>query len=462
MSETKSKPAVDDLEAEAEKAFELASAQQKQNEDDFDFEFESAFQSSSSSFPAEATTKSGGSVFMITSDAQSTSNGPRTLPVKTEAMPSNLPSSQGHNASEINRHSPNADFPDGSDEGTRSISPTSDRDVRSGKRRRRSDKDNIPAGIRKLPSPPTTLEQAQMEWDLVETVQPGNGQVASRSPITTFQDAIRHFQSASYLEQHMSHIKPTIKHRGIAAVMHKLFGPPGLKSSLHLERDLIFAIALCMFKNDETVHNYVLQTIYKKLTGTKLDCPRYGNHWELIGFQGLDPATDLRGCGLLGLVTTLYLVTEHRMHGLALDIYKLSRHETQNFPFAIMSINITRIALQTLREEKLNKECNRRDQVFAVFVEFYAGIYLHVFQIWKHQHKTINDSGFVLRETEKLAKKRPRELLGNLERFLTSRQSLIQTDEENFTPRAKQGDILDKFAGVCDLKVDEEEEVHLV
>lgn len=45
--------------------------------------------------------------------------------------------------------------------------------MRPGKRRRRSDKDNIPPGIRKLPSPPTTLEQAQMEWDLVETVQPG-------------------------------------------------------------------------------------------------------------------------------------------------------------------------------------------------------------------------------------------------------------------------------------------------
>lgn len=53
-----------------------------------------------------------------------------------------------------------------------STSPTSDQ-MRPGKRRRRSDKDNIPPGIRKLPSPPTTLEQAQMEWDLVETVQPG-------------------------------------------------------------------------------------------------------------------------------------------------------------------------------------------------------------------------------------------------------------------------------------------------
>lgn len=460
MSVTKPKADVDDLEVEAEKAFQRASVQPKQKEDDFDFEFEGAFQSPTS-FPENSMTiKSGNSVSKPSSEGQRASNGPFKLPVKTEGLPSSLPSSQGSSESEINRYSPKAEV--SSDQGIRSVSPTSDRDVRSGKRRRRSDKDNIPPGIRKLPSPPTTLEQAQMEWDLVETVQPGNGQTASRSPLITFQDAIRHCQTASYLEQHMSHIKPTIKHRGMAAVMHKLFGPPGMKSSLYSERDLIFSLALCMFKNDEPVHNYVLQTIYKKLTGTKLDCPRFGNHWELIGFQGLDPSTDLRGCGFLGLLTTLYLVTEYRVHGLALEIYKLSQHETQNFPFAIMSINITRIALQTLREGKLNKECNRRDQVFAVFVEFFVGIYHHVFQIWKHQHKTINDSGFVLREAEKLAKKRPRELLGNLERFLSNRQSLPKTDEDNYTTKTKQAEILDKFAGVCDLKVDEEEEVHLV
>ena len=68
----------------------------------------------------------------------------------------------------------------------------------------------------------------------------------------------------------------------------------------------------------------------------------------------------------------------------------------------------------------------------------------------------------MLRETEKLAKKRPRDLLRNLERVLSDRQSLIRTDEDNFSPKAKQPDILDRFAGVCDLKVDEEEEVHLV
>lgn len=85
-----------------------------------------------------------------------------------------------------------------------------------------------------------------------------------------------------------------------------------------------------------------------------------------------------------------------------------------------------------------------------------------VYQVWKHQHKTISDSGFVLREVEKLAKKRPRDLHRNLERALADRQGLIKVDEDNFSPKAKQPDILDKFAGVCDLQVDEEEEVHLV
>ncbi|PFX29036.1 ELMO domain-containing protein 3-like [Stylophora pistillata] len=448
----------DDLEAEAEKAFQRAAAQQNRTEDDeFDLEFESVFQNFP---PNRADAKSDGAIKESTVK-QEVSNGPSQLPVKTEGLPSSLPSSQGSSVSELNRYSPRKETTNDSEKESGSISPTSDQ-MRPGKRRRRSDKDNIPPGIRKLPSPPTTLEQAQMEWDLVETVQPGNGQAGSRSPLVTFQDAIHHFQTASYLEQHMSHIKPTVKHRGMAAVTHRLFGPPKMNNSLHSERNLIFALALCMFKNDETMHTQVLQTIYKKLTGTKLDCPRYGNHWELIGFQGLDPATDLRGCGFLGLLTTLYLVTEQRTHALALDIYKLSQHETQNFPFSIMSINITRIALQTLREEKLNKECNRRRQVLNVFVEFYAAIFIHVYQVWKHQHKTISESGFVLREAEKLAKKRPRELHRNLERALADRQGLVKVDEDNVSPKAKQSDILDKFAGVCDLQVDEEEEVHLV
>ena len=52
----------------------------------------------------------------------------------------------------------------------------------------------------------------------------------------------------------------------------------------------------------------MLRTIYRQLTSTTVDCPRYGSHWETIGFQGTDPSTDLRGVGILGLVQQYCLI----------------------------------------------------------------------------------------------------------------------------------------------------------
>ncbi|XP_043938165.1 ELMO domain-containing protein 3, partial [Protopterus annectens] len=151
------------------------------------------------------------------------------------------------------------------------------------------------------------------------------------------------------------------------------------------------------FDNNERVHTRVLQTVYKKLTGSRFDCSRYGSHWEEVGFQGVDPATDLRGTGFLGLMQVLYLIMNPQTLPLAHSIYKLSQHQSQNFPFCAMSINITRITIQTLREECLNKECNRRKQVVGVVNDLYVAAFLHLYHIWKTQNKTISDSGLVLK-----------------------------------------------------------------
>jgi len=86
------KSTADDLEAEAEKAFQRAAAQQNRNEDDFDSEFEGAFQNSSSN---EVTTKSDSTIGGVSTHHPDVSNGPTQLPVKTEGLPSSLPSSQG-------------------------------------------------------------------------------------------------------------------------------------------------------------------------------------------------------------------------------------------------------------------------------------------------------------------------------------------------------------------------------
>lgn len=38
--------------------------------------------------------------------------------------------------------------------------------------------------------------------------------------------------------------------------------------------------------DSEWVHMRILQTIYQQLTRSRLGCPRYGAHWEELGFQG--------------------------------------------------------------------------------------------------------------------------------------------------------------------------------
>lgn len=38
--------------------------------------------------------------------------------------------------------------------------------------------------------------------------------------------------------------------------------------------------------SQDPMHGRVLQTIYKKLTGSKFDCALHGDHWEDLGFQG--------------------------------------------------------------------------------------------------------------------------------------------------------------------------------
>ena len=86
------KPTADDLEVEAEKAFQRAAAQQNQNEDDFDSEFEGAFHNPSLNAIATKPSSAIGRVATCNPDLL---NGPSQLPVKTEGLPSSLPSSQG-------------------------------------------------------------------------------------------------------------------------------------------------------------------------------------------------------------------------------------------------------------------------------------------------------------------------------------------------------------------------------
>ncbi|XP_070387264.1 ELMO domain-containing protein 3-like [Dermacentor albipictus] len=262
----------------------------------------------------------------------------------------------------------------------------------------------------------------QEEWERVTNVV-GIGTVTFCSRIITYEEALCHFKERD-LSSVMSAIRPVIQRRGIKLILHCLFGPPRLKLGLVPARDFTFALAQCPFDNENTLHLEILQTIYRKLTNTVYDCPRYGSHWERIGFQGNDPATDLRGVGLLGILHLLFLTTGFGNIELVNDIYSLSRDREQNFPFALMSLNITKVSIEALREEVLNRCCNERNDVMDVVNEFYAGTFLLLYLSWRNKKLTIKDSGFILKETSFFAKKKPGYVLQNLREYQEEQSSL--------------------------------------
>merc|ERR1719316_149078 len=64
------------------------------------------------------------------------------------------------------------------------------------------------------------------------------------------------------------------------------------------------------YDNADPLHWRLLKSCWVKVMSERHTepCPgRSGTHWELIGFQGIDPVTDLRGSGILGLLHLLHL-----------------------------------------------------------------------------------------------------------------------------------------------------------
>lgn len=127
------------------------------------------------------------------------------------------------------------------------------------------------------------------------------------------------------------------------------------------ERDRVFCIAATSYAPQSDVFPRVLQTLYTKLTRTQRAVPLSGSHWEDIGFQGNDPSTDLRGCGVLSLLQMLYLV--ETFPELALRAQSLAQHPTRHFPLACVLINVTLQCITALRTGALYKECNKQASV---------------------------------------------------------------------------------------------------
>ena len=265
------------------------------------------------------------------------------------------------------------------------------------------------------------FEAAAAEWDNVQEIVPTfakdsdnfdedqpNSIGLKETPLVTVAEFIQDFRQTLRVEEDedtndfMEHSSNSFLNKSSLVLKWLKCSclQPKLNSNLEEEKRLVFAISSQQLHDENPLHFKVLLTLFKLLTGSKIDCPRFGSHWEQVGFQGNDPATDLRGVGCLGLINALYFVMTPEIFPLAKDIYLISISENQNFPFMVLSINVTRIALHALRDGLLNRHIIQENSVWSALNFFYVAVMFHVFKIWKHEYKTIKDSGYVLKGNE--------------------------------------------------------------
>ncbi|KAI1290106.1 ELMO domain-containing protein 3 [Halotydeus destructor] len=140
------------------------------------------------------------------------------------------------------------------------------------------------------------FERAQQEWDNIKPLPiislsdqgsaDGSIFTEQNSGILTIEEADGYIAILDISEE-LKYIKPSAEQRGFISFLRKIFllNAPTMRSTGC--RNRIFAIAMKPLDAKDTVHSKLLTTIYHKLTRQPvIKCPRYGNHWEEIGFQG--------------------------------------------------------------------------------------------------------------------------------------------------------------------------------
>lgn len=163
-------------------------------------------------------------------------------------------------------------------------------------------------------------------------------------------------------------------------------GPAKLKKKLAEELVQLFALSKTTVFNVSGVQD-MLVALYKKFFGKT--CVYVGNHWESVGFQGTDPRTDFRSCGVLALMHMEYAAFEESV--ITNKILKLSQDNDQMFPFAVISINITGMVLEAFRRGIINRYCNERDSSVETMNLLFISTYYYWYLIWEHDKRTISD-----------------------------------------------------------------------
>eukprot|EP00123_Amoebidium_parasiticum_P014312 comp22436_c0_seq1/m.33683 comp22436_c0_seq1/g.33683 ORF comp22436_c0_seq1/g.33683 comp22436_c0_seq1/m.33683 type:complete len:344 (-) comp22436_c0_seq1:94-1125(-) len=107
-----------------------------------------------------------------------------------------------------------------------------------------------------------------------------------------------------------------------------------------------------IYDSSNKSHEGRLEQLWSALVQDETLPGRKGAHWDRLGFQGHDPATDFRGMGILSLDNMLYFAQKYPTT--ALSLLGTARHPKHGHQFAVTCINLTAMAVSLLQSGALH------------------------------------------------------------------------------------------------------------
>ncbi|XP_046458995.1 ELMO domain-containing protein 3-like [Daphnia pulex] len=199
-----------------------------------------------------------------------------------------------------------------------------------------------------------------------------------------------------------------------------------LPSELSADKTVLTKLSKCPFSHEDSVHVQMLYTLFNKLTGLKSPAA-LGTHWEIIGFQGADPATDFRGVGILGLLQPLAVSLSVETLPFMSNIVNLSHNPSQGFPFMVLSLNVSNIILKALKDGILDKMIQEKETVLGVANLCYSSVLFFIYDNWKKEKLTLSDCGPIMKRAESICKKELSQCVIRFEKHIEDLKILNQT-----------------------------------
>ena len=142
----------------------------------------------------------------------------------------------------------------------------------------------------------------------------------------------------------------------------------------------IFIASHTPFDDKNELHLELLHSLYFSITKSNEIPERTGSHWEVIGFQGSDPASDLRGTGILGLYLPFQMFAEHQK--IAKAILNAAHTPGREFPMMLILIAVAGATINATQNTDILLKAENVHDGFRIAGLFFAGTVLMIANEW--------------------------------------------------------------------------------